>query len=77
MDEAHYLRVERLRKEMEQATARLDKTRTEFHEAIRDAFPETHGQPTKRGVLAEVSRRSGLSREYVSQIRDGKVSTDG
>lgn len=75
MDEARYTRIERLASEMAEVTARLEKVRAELHEAVRDAFPETHGQPMKRGVLAEVARRSGWSREYVAQIRDGKAAS--
>jgi len=74
MDEEHYARVDKLRDKLRSAEAQVDEIRTEFHSAIRDAFPETHGQPTKRGVLAEVSRRSGYSREHVAQIRDGKAT---
>ncbi|WP_242892537.1 hypothetical protein [Actinomadura litoris] len=67
MDEAHYSRVEELRDQH-------DKVRAELFSAIRDAFPETHGQSAKRGVLAEVARRARWSREYIAQIRDGKVT---
>jgi predicted GIY-YIG superfamily endonuclease len=70
--EARYVKVELARDELDEVLAAREKIRAEFHEAIRDAFPETHGQPTKRGVLAEVARRSGYSREHVAQLRDGK-----
>lgn len=69
MDEAHYKRVEDLRR-------RFDETRAELYDAIRDAFPEAHGQPAQRGVLAEVARRARWSREYIAQIRDGKRKAD-
>jgi hypothetical protein len=75
MDEAHYLRIEQLRDELDQLTEQTHKTRAQLHTAVRDAFPETHGDPPKRGVLAEVARRSGYSREHVAQLRDGKESS--
>lgn len=73
MDEEHYAQIEHLRRRldgMEEAAAGI---RAQLHDAIRDAFPETAGGEPKRGVLAEVARRSGFSREYVAQIRDGKA----
>lgn len=73
MDKAHYIRIERIRSELSELLEQADKLRGELHEAIRDAFPETHGQPPKRGVLAEVARRSGYSREHVAQLRDGRT----
>jgi predicted transcriptional regulator len=76
MDDAHYTRIERLREELAEINERADKARDQLHEAIRDAFPETHGKPTQRGVLAEVARRSRYSREHVAQIRDGQAADD-
>lgn len=77
MDEAHYIRIERLRDELDQLNEQADKIRNQLHTAIRDAFPETHGDAPKRGVLAEVARRSGYSREHVAQLRDGKEADGG
>lgn len=74
MDEEHYTEVEKHRKRLKEAEAQVEEIRGEFHAAIRDAFPETHGRPPQRGVLAEVSRRSGYSREHVAQIRDGRAT---
>jgi hypothetical protein len=76
MDEARYIRIERLRDELDQVNQQAAKIRDQLHAAIRDAFPETHGQPPQRGVLAEVSRRSAYSREHVAQLRDEKESDD-
>lgn len=73
MDEAHYARIDELRQQLTGDLERAEKTRTQLHLAIRDAFPETHGGEPKRGVLAEVARRSGYSREHVAQLRDGKA----
>jgi hypothetical protein len=72
MDETRYDRIGQLRAQMDDTLKRADRIRDQLHDAIRDAFPETHGQPPKRGVLAEVVRRSGYSREHVAQLRDGK-----
>lgn len=74
MDEEHYKRIEQLRGQLDQVNEQADQIREQLHTAVRDAFPETHGQPAKRGVLAEVARRARWSREYVSQIRDGKAA---
>jgi hypothetical protein len=74
MDKQHYTRVARLRSELDEIDGLATKVRAKLHEAIRDAFPEAHGQPTQRGVLAELARRSGYTREYVAAIRDGDAS---
>jgi hypothetical protein len=73
VDEEHYAEIERLRTQLDKATERADRLRDELHQAVRAAFPEVAGKPQKRGVLTEVARRSGWTREYVAQIRDGKV----
>lgn len=73
MDEQHYQEIDRRRAHMDKVAAQLDRAREDLHEAVRNAFPETAGGQPQRGVLAEVVRRSGLSREYVAQIRDGRV----
>jgi hypothetical protein len=67
MDEDRYKRIEALRDQ-------LDDVRIRLFAEIRDAFPETHGQPAQRGVLAEVARRARWSREYIAQIRNGKAT---
>lgn len=74
MDEAHYDHIERLRGQLEDGLKQVEQTREELHAAIRDAFPETHGRPPRRGILAEVTRRSGYSREHIAQLRDGKAT---
>ncbi|MFC9941233.1 hypothetical protein [Nocardiopsis alba] len=63
--EQRYERIEKLRDQ-------LDEIRNELYEEIRAAFPENRGGKVTRGVLAEVTRRSRWSREYVAQIREGK-----
>ncbi|HET6634948.1 MAG TPA: hypothetical protein VFH77_07950 [Streptomyces sp.] len=40
---------------------------------IPQVFPEKRGEPKVRGRLNEVVDASGLTREYVARIRDGKV----
>lgn len=73
MDEDHYQEIDRRRAHMEKLAGQLEDARSQLHDAIREAFPETAGGEPRRGVLAEVARRSGFSREYVAQIRDGKA----
>jgi hypothetical protein len=51
--------------------------RAEYFREIHDAFHENRGEPPVRGWLAKVSKASGFTREYVSQIRDGKVKDAG
>jgi hypothetical protein len=75
MDETHYARIEQLRNDLDETEARAEQIRRQLQAAIYDAFPETHGHAPKRGILAEVSRRSKYSRETVAQIRDGKIET--
>lgn len=74
VDEEHYAEIERIRAQLDKAAERVDKLREELHQAVRAAFPETAGMPQQRGVLTEVARRSGWTREYVAQIRDGKAT---
>lgn len=59
---------------IEELVAQTKALRAELLREIHDAFPERRGEQPQRGVLAEVSRRSGWSREQVAQIRDGKVT---
>ena len=75
MDDEHYATIEQLRGQLDLAEQTADDLRDKLHAAIRDAFPETAGGEPKRGVLAEVARRSKFSREYVAQIRDGKAGS--
>lgn len=65
-DQERLERIEALRK-------RMDNDRAEILSLIRDVFPEKRGEPLVRGRLTEVVDRSGWTREYVAQIRDGKV----
>ncbi|MGW3365939.1 hypothetical protein ACWDOR_23700 [Streptosporangium canum] len=53
--------------------AELDAKRTELFTEIHDAFHENRGKPQVRGWLAKVAKASDYTREYVAQIRDGKV----
>lgn len=74
MDQAHYDKVRAARRRLDIMQAKLDETRKELHAAIFDSFPETHGQPAVRGVLAELARASGYTREHVMDIRDGVIA---
>ena len=62
-------RLERIRS----LRAKLDATRADLFREIRESFPENRGEPAVRGWLAKVSKASDYTREYVAQIRDGKV----
>lgn len=62
-------RLERIRR----LRAQLDATRAELFKEIRESFPENRGKPQVRGWLAKVAKASDYTREYVAQIRDGKV----
>lgn len=53
--------------------ARIDADHLELQALIRDAFPETRGEPKVLGRRAEVMERSGLSHQTVTSIRNGKV----
>lgn len=70
--EQRYERIARLRDQLDE----IDRTRSEvlaaLHREVHAAFPENRGGSEKRGVLAEVSRRSRYSREHVAKIRDSK-----
>lgn len=54
----------------------IAKDKAHLYELIRLAFPENRGEPKVRGRLTEVVNASGLTREYVARIRDGKVTKD-
>lgn len=75
MDEEHYTAIDHARARFDQLAEQLEEARDQLHTAVRDAFPETAGDEPKRGVLAEAARRAKFSREYVAQIRDGKVAS--
>lgn len=72
MDEQRYQRIGDLTAKLKREEEQVEATRAELREAIRDAFPENHGQPFQRGVLAKVAELSPYTRETVSNIRDGK-----
>ncbi|MFI6299513.1 hypothetical protein ACIBEJ_48520 [Nonomuraea sp. NPDC050790] len=68
-DEERLRRIRALRTE-------LDAKRAELFAEIHDAFHENRGLPQVRGWLAKVAKASDYTREYVAQIRDGKVKAD-
>lgn len=68
-----YERIQELRDELDAMDAARAQLLATLHDEIRNAFPENRGGGEKRGVLAEVTRRSRYSREHVAQIRDGKA----
>ncbi|NUW33409.1 hypothetical protein HTZ77_18520 [Nonomuraea sp. SMC257] len=65
-DDERLQRIRTLRSE-------LDAKRAELFREIHDAFHENRGEPQVRGWLAKVAKASDFTREYVAQIRDGKV----
>lgn len=65
-DEERLQRIATLRSE-------LDAKHAELFKEIRESFHENRGQPQVRGWLAKVAKASDYTREYVAQIRDGKV----
>lgn len=65
-DETRLNRIAELRDELDRVHAAL------FAE-IREAFPETRGEPKVRGRMAQVAAASRYSREYVARIRDGRA----
>lgn len=69
-----YERIEQLRGQLDEIDRARAEAQDALHQEIRSAFPERRGEPEKRGVLAEISRRSRYSREHVAQIRDGKAA---
>ncbi|MEU7787684.1 hypothetical protein [Amycolatopsis sp. NPDC049159] len=72
MDEEHYTRIEEIRERLNAAEREAGGIREELYGAIRAAIPELNGGEPKRGVVSEIARRSGFTREYVAMIRDGK-----
>lgn len=77
MDEEHYTRIEEIRERLDTAERQAGTIREELYGAIRAAIPELNGGEPKRGVVSEIARRSGFTREYVAMIRDGKYGTKG
>lgn len=69
-----YRSVENLARELAELQEKVAEKQESLYGEIRQAFPENRGQEKQRGVLAEVARRSGWTREYVAQIRDGKTT---
>lgn len=59
--------------EIRMRTQRMADDKTRVFELIPQVFPEKRGEDPVRGRLNEVVRASGLTREYVARIRDGKV----
>jgi hypothetical protein len=72
--EDRYKAVERLSSELRDLQNAVAKKQEALYAEIFSAFPENRGGGQKRGVLAELARRSGWTREYVAQIRDGKMT---
>lgn len=72
--EDRYKAIERLSSELRDLQSAVSKKQEALYAEIFNAFPENRGQGQKRGVLAELARRSGWTREYVAQIRDGKMT---
>ena len=75
VDEEHYTRIEDIRRRLDDAEREAGTIREELYGAIRAAIPELNGGEPKRGVVSEIARRSGFTREYVAMIRDGKYGT--
>lgn len=59
--------------EIRMRTQRIADDTARVRELIPQVFPEKRGEPAVRGRLNEVAAASGLTREYVARIRDGKV----
>lgn len=69
-----YRSVENLARELAELQDAVAKKQEALYGEIHQAFPENRGEDKQRGVLAELARRSGWTREYVAQIRDGKTT---
>jgi hypothetical protein len=59
--------------EIRMRTQRMADDKARIYELIPQVFPEKRGEPAVRGRLNEVVSATGLTREYVARIRDGKV----
>lgn len=69
-----YRSVENLARELAELQDTVAKKQEALYREIHQAFPENRGEEKQRGVLAELARRSTWTREYVAQIRDGKMT---
>lgn len=69
-----YRAVETLARELADLQDEVAKKQEAIYREIHQAFPENRDEEKQRGVLAELARRSGWTREYVAQIRDGKTT---
>jgi hypothetical protein len=59
--------------EMAKRTKRMADDKEWIFKTIPEVFPEKHGGTSVRGRLTAVAKATGLTREYVARIRDGKV----
>lgn len=59
--------------EMAKRTQRMADDKAWIFETIPEVFPEKRGGQQVRGRLTAVVKATGLTREYVARIRDGKV----
>jgi hypothetical protein len=59
--------------EMAKRTERMADDKAWIYKTIPEVFPEKHGGEAVRGRLTAVVKATGLTREYVARIRDGKV----
>lgn len=60
--------------EMARRTKRMADDKAWIYKTIPDVFPEKRGGQQVRGRLTSVVKATGLTREYVARIRDGKVT---
>lgn len=58
--------------EIRMRTQRMAADKARIYELIPQVFPEKRGENAVRGRLNEVVKATGLTREYVARIRDGK-----
>lgn len=59
--------------EMARRAQRMAEDKEWIFRTIPEVFPERHGGEPVRGRLTAVVKATGLTREYVARIRDGKV----
>jgi hypothetical protein len=59
--------------EMAKRTQRMADDKAWIFQTIPEVFPEKRGGQQVRGRLTAVVKATGLTREYVARIRDGKV----
>lgn len=72
--EQRYDRIAELRAVFDDLDRRREKAQHALFREIRDAFPETRGEPKAPGALTTVTARSRYTREYVARVRDGKIT---